>query len=90
VQNIAYDRRYAEFRDLNIPLAEVLRLDRVNANSLPTNASGGANCISYHVRGSCYSGCNRSTDHRAQTPAESTKLLAWCTVAYANAAAARA
>jgi hypothetical protein len=90
VQNIAYDRRYAEFRDLNIPLAEVLRLDRVNANSLPTNASGGANCIAYHVRGSCYSGCNRSTDHRAQTPAESTKLLAWCTVAYANAAAARA
>ena len=33
-------------------------------------------CLSYHLRGSCYTNCNRAVTHRALTPEEDTALAA--------------
>ncbi|MGH7974646.1 MAG: hypothetical protein ACREBR_03905 [bacterium] len=45
----------------------------VNTNKVPM-------CLSYHIRGKCYTSCKRhDTDHRKHTAKEDEDLLAWCT-----------
>jgi hypothetical protein len=39
-------------------------------------------CVSYHVKGLCYSTCKRQYDHKPHTSTEDEPLLAWCAVAY--------
>jgi hypothetical protein len=39
-------------------------------------------CVSYHLRGSCFSNCKRKADHAAHTDAEDAKLLEWCKKAF--------
>ena len=40
-------------------------------------------CLSYHLRGRCFSTCKRPADHAPRTPAEDQQLVAWATVALA-------
>jgi hypothetical protein len=39
-------------------------------------------CVSYHLKGLCYSTCKRQYDHQPHTAAEDEPLMAWCAVAY--------
>jgi len=40
-------------------------------------------CVSYHLRGECWSGCSRAADHGPHSVEEDTALAAWCQGAYA-------
>jgi hypothetical protein len=39
-------------------------------------------CVSYHLRGSCWSKCNRRLDHGPHNEEEDLRLLEWCKEAY--------
>lgn len=57
--------------ELKPRLGELLRLHRP-----PTNVEGGEFCVSWWVKGACYSQCSRRTTHKAfASPAERTRLL---------------
>lgn len=40
-------------------------------------------CLSYHLKGTCWSGCSRRHDHGAHSDEEDALLLNWCQAAYA-------
>jgi hypothetical protein len=40
-------------------------------------------CVSFHLRGSCWSKCNRRLDHGPHNEEEDKRLLEWCKEAYA-------
>ena len=39
-------------------------------------------CVSYHVKGLCYSTCKRQYNHKPHTPTKDEPLLVWCATAY--------
>jgi hypothetical protein len=39
-------------------------------------------CLSYHLKGECWSGCARADDHGPHTQEEDNALLNWCQAAY--------
>jgi hypothetical protein len=86
VRNPTPDARFAPFRDMNLSLRAVI--ESHPAIPLPTNSTGTKHCVSYHVKGTCYSSCNRVEDHRVLSAAESSKLLVWCRAVFPPPAAA--
>ena len=51
----------------------------------PTVKCNGTNvpmCISYHLRGQCFSNCSRKADHAKHTNEEDVKLMDWCKKAF--------
>jgi hypothetical protein len=70
-------------------------LDKVNGEQVKTalaRTGGGPQvtrngrsinmCVSYHLKGKCWSGCQRKDDHGQHTPDEDNLLLNWCQAAY--------
>ena len=70
-------------------------LDKVNGEQVKTalaRTGGGPQvtrngrsinmCVSYHLKGKCWSGYQRKDDHGQHTPAEDNLLLNWCQAAY--------
>ena len=39
-------------------------------------------CLSYHLKGECWSGCSRREDHAPHTEAEDLALANWCQTTY--------
>ncbi len=39
-------------------------------------------CISYHLRGQCFSNCSQKADHAKHTNEEDVKLMDWCKKAF--------
>ena len=44
---------------------------------VPKNSTDGNMCLSYHVRGRCFSRCRRSADHRKHSDEEKSVMSAW-------------
>ena len=42
-----------------------------------------ATCVSYHLRGTCFEGCNQKANHGPHSKDEDDALHAWCQKAFA-------
>lgn len=65
----------------NIKLATLVK----DKGAPPKNTAGIPMCLSYHLRGSCWSNCRRSKDHCTHTMDEDASLVQWCTTAFGSA-----
>ena len=52
--------------------------------SPPNTAQGGPRCISWHVKGSCFTNCSRCSDHNKLQTKDSEKLYNWVKLAFAE------
>jgi hypothetical protein len=79
VSNTKYDgAAYQQYRDKNMPLAQVRTHAKDASDPIPKNDQGTEVCLSYHVMGFCWSNCSRIGDHRPQTAGERTRTMKWC------------
>ena len=88
VRNTGLDPRFAPFPATGLAIR--LIVERNPDSPIPTNVQGLPRCLSYHVKGSCYTTCKRAADHRPLTEADATTLFTWCQACYASADAGRA
>ena len=67
----------------NMRITEAIRI----AGAMPKVTRGGqaprAMCGAYHLKGSCWSNCERAYDHAPHSEDEDNKLVSWCRRAYA-------
>lgn len=92
VQNRGRDSRYIGGGPIALgiqhrPIRDALVT--AGANEPPMVARGGSQvppCLSWHLKGTCYTDCNRRSDHVPNTSEEKEKLWQWCQVAFAGAA----
>jgi hypothetical protein len=55
-------------------------------SALPCTDGGSELCLAYQIRLQCNTTCKRKNTHRRLTPAETTRLVAWCTEHFKNPA----
>jgi hypothetical protein len=52
--------------------------DLIGNDEAPKNESNAPMCLSYHIRGICFAGCQRKADHnRPLTPTDKATLSNW-------------
>lgn len=69
------------------PLAKQIRTDAIadalaRAGSPPATTNGKTRCLSWHLKGKCYSDCARKDDHVVLPIEDADTLVEWCTTAY--------
>ena len=55
-----------------------------NAPEVTRNGRTLSMCCSYHLKGKCWSACNRRDDHAPHNAEEDNLLLNWCQAAYST------
>ena len=86
--NEAMDPRFTENNELcqNIKNWKVMKaIDAMKAlgKSVPVDANGNDRCISYQVKGYCFSNCRNKRDHKPIPPGTGAdQFYDWCREAY--------
>lgn len=84
VRNNNMDPRFDEFKLL---ISKTKFNDVIKKVGEPPKVTRGGKdismCASYHLRGSCFSNCNRRADHGSHKEEESAALYDWCKLAFA-------
>ena len=70
------------------PLAHRIKQRKIDAAidkaGAPPSASQGQRCISWHVKGNCFTNCSRAADHTTLQGEAKEKLHEWCKLAFAE------
>lgn len=83
VRNMAMNTRFDDFKTgiSNNKFNDLIK----KVGTPPTVKRGGKEismCASYHLRGTCFSNCNRKADHGPHTSDEDAALYDWCKLAF--------
>ena len=83
VRNSSVDPRFEEFKTL---ISKTKFNDVIKKVGEPPKVTRGGKelsmCASYHLRGTCFSNCNRRADHGPHTEEEHAALHGWCKLAF--------
>jgi hypothetical protein len=80
-----YLNAFAVYRATGTRVRDVIRDARQNGHALPQNDAGSDMCVSYHVKGICGTTCGRRADRVTHMAGKTTRLKAWCVLAFPGA-----
>jgi len=88
ISNNAWNKGFQENNEFckrikNWKVLDAIKAMKKKGKSTPVTSHGKERCVTFHVKGYCFSDCKNSHDHQHLNTEEKTAFFSWCQEAYA-------